>query len=95
MLVPSDAVTLNMAELGEATVNRILYEKSVSEEEHLKELVNSRSNEEIVNHLKNCTRARESFQVLGKNHREDIHINRYHSYRLTITVCCSSIDLQQ
>ena len=56
----SDAVTLNMAELGAATVNRILYEKSCSKEE----LLNSRNNEEIVNYLKYSNRPREDFQVL-------------------------------
>ena len=56
----SDAVTLNMAELGAATVNRILYEKSCSKEE----LLNSRNNEEIVNYLKDSNRPREDFQVL-------------------------------
>ena len=50
-------------ELGEATVNRILHEKSCSEEEFLKELLNSRNNEDIVNHLKDSNRPREDFQV--------------------------------
>ena len=58
-LLLSDAVTLNMAELGAATVNRILHEKSCSEEEFLKELLNSRNNEAIVNHLKDSNRPRE------------------------------------
>ena len=64
------AVTLKMAELGEATVNRILHEKSCSEEEFLKELLNSRNNEEIINHLEDSNRPREEFQVLQntKNH---------------------------
>ena len=71
LLILSDAVTPNM-ELGEATVNRILHEKSCSEEEYLKELLNSRNNEEIVNHLKDSTRPREDFQVrqnIKKKHR--------------------------
>ena len=63
-LLLSDAVTLNMAELGAATVNRILHDKSCSEEEFLKKLLNSRNNEEIVNHLKDSNRPREDFQVL-------------------------------
>lgn len=52
-----------MAELGEATVNRILHQKSCSEGEYLKELLNSRNNEEIVNHLKDSNRPREDFQL--------------------------------
>ena len=63
----SDAVSLKMAELGEATVNRILHQKSCSEGEYLKELLNSRNNEEIVNHLKDSNRPREDLQVLQKS----------------------------
>ena len=67
-LLLSDAVTLNMAELGAATVNRILHEKSCSEEEFLKKLLNSRNNKAIVNHLKDSNRPREDFQE-GKEKR--------------------------
>ena len=52
-----------MAELGAATVNRILHEKSCSEEECLRELLNSRNNEEIIDYLKDSDRPREDFQV--------------------------------
>ena len=66
-LLLSDAVTLNMAELGAATVNRILHDKSCSEEEFLKKLLNSRNNEEIVNYLKDSNRPKEDLQVLQKS----------------------------
>ena len=51
-----------MAELGEAAV--ILHEKSCSEDAFLKELLNSRNNEEIFNYLKDSNRPKEDFQVL-------------------------------
>ena len=52
---PSDAVTLNMAELTAAAVVRIE-----------KELLNSRTrnNEDIINYLNDSDRPREDFQVL-------------------------------
>ena len=53
-----------MAELGEATVNRILHEKICSEGEYFKELLNSRNNEEIIDYLNCSTKSREDFQVL-------------------------------
>ena len=77
-------------ELGEATVNRILHEKSCSEEEFLKELLNSRNNEDIVNHLKDSNRPREDFQV-----RKSVKKMEKIMFLLPFLVCCSPIDLQQ
>ena len=56
--------SLSMAELGEATVNRIKHEKSTCEkEELLKELLGSRNNKEIINHLRDSIKPHEDFQV--------------------------------
>ena len=41
-----------MVELGEATVNRILHEKTTNEEEKIKKLLNSRHSKEIIDFLK-------------------------------------------
>merc|ERR1712130_249109 len=55
--------TLNMAELGEATVNRIKHEKSNCEkEEFLKELLGSRNNKAIIDHLRDSSKPNEDFQ---------------------------------
>ena len=56
--------TVSMAELGEATVNRIKHEKSTCEkEELLKELLGSRNNKEIIDHLRDSIKPDEDFQV--------------------------------
>ena len=75
-----------MAELGEATVNRILHQKSCSEGEYLKELLNSRNNEEIVNHLKDSNRPREDFQVLQNTKGRRQKKNGKKAVRLTAWV---------
>ena len=55
-----------MAELGEATVNRIKHEKSNCEkEEFLKELLGSRNNKAIIDHLRDSSKPNEDFQVTG------------------------------
>ena len=68
--------TLSMAELGEATVNRIKLEKSTCEnEQHLKELLGSRNNKEIIDHLRDSIKPNEDFQVT-KDQLKHIKIRR-------------------
>ena len=65
-----------MAELGEATVNRIKLEKSTCEnEQHLKELLGSRNNKEIIDHLRDSIKPNEDFQVT-KDQLKHIKIRR-------------------
>ena len=56
-----------MAELGEATVNRILHEKTTTEEEKIKKLLNSRHSIEIIDFLKNSSRPQEDYRVIIMN----------------------------
>ena len=56
-----------MAELGEATVNRILHEKTTNEEEKIKKLLNSRHSKEIIDFLKNSSRPQEDYRVIIMN----------------------------
>ena len=58
---------INMAELGEATVNRILHEKTTTEEEKIKKLLNSRHSIEIIDFLKNSSRPQEDYRVIIMN----------------------------
>ena len=58
---------INMAELGEATVNRILHEKTTTEEEKIKRLLNSRHSIEIIDFLKNSSRPQEDYRVIITN----------------------------
>ena len=58
---------INMAELGEATVNRILHEKTTNEEEKIKKLLNSRHSKEIIDFLKNSSRPHEDYRVIIMN----------------------------
>ena len=58
---------INMAELGEATVNRILHEKTTTEEEKIKKLLNSRHSIEIIDFLKNSSRPQEDYRVVIRN----------------------------
>ena len=88
-----------MAELGEATVNRIKHEKSTCEkEELLKELLGSRNNKEIIDHLRDSIKPDEDFQVkdnfleIIKGKGKKLFITPYLEL---LVVCCSSIDLQQ
>ena len=57
----------NMAELGEATVSRILHEKTTNEEEKIKKLLNSRHSKEIIDFLKNSSRPQEDYRVIIMN----------------------------
>ena len=67
-LEQSEAIFIvSMAELGEATVNRIKHEKSTCEkEEFLKELLSSRNNKEIIEYLRDSSKPNEDFQVTAK-----------------------------
>ena len=58
---------INMVELGEATVNRILHEKTTNEEEKIKKLLNSRHSKEIIDFLKNSSRPQEDYRVIIMN----------------------------
>ena len=58
---------INMAELGEATVSRILHEKTTNEEEKIKKLLNSRHSKEIIDFLKNSSRPQEDYRVIIMN----------------------------
>ena len=57
----------NMAELGEATVSRILHEKTTNDEEKIKKLLNSRHSKEIIDFLKNSSRPQEDYRVIIMN----------------------------
>ena len=57
----------NMAELGEATVSRILHEKTTNEEEKIKKLLNLRHSKEIIDFLKNSSRPQEDYRVIIMN----------------------------